>query len=199
MKTLIKTLMKTVMKKHFAVMAMALMSVNTWAAGAAPELTYANALQLYWDGGVSPTDDGLLEIGGWNGIRWASLNLDGKDYSGVEFSFSKGLPANLAFEVYYVGDDAGSGKTQVDPEEGATTVVLPFDKDKTVNTIYIKTRDNAATIALTKGVVSPRATNGVTAVELRAGNGAVYTLGGQRTAKPSKGIYIINGKKTIVR
>lgn len=188
------------MKKSITMIAAAMMAMDAWAAGEVTDLTYDNALQLYWDGGVSPSD-GRLEIGGWNGIRWANLNLEGKDYGEVVFTFGEGLPANLSFEVYYVGDDAGSAKTQVDPDEGATTVTLPFDEAKTVNTVYIKTRDNAATIALVKGVVHPRGTTGVPTVTLTADGkrGAIYTLGGQRLEKPTKGVCIIDGRKVVVK
>lgn len=188
------------MKKFFTLIVMALTAMCGWAADNVTELTYDNALQLYWDGGVSPTEDGHLEIGGWNGVRWANLILDGKDYSGVEFTFSEGLPANLAFEVYYVGDDSGSEKTQVDPEEGATTVTLPFDETKTVNTVYIKTRDNSATIALVKGTVTARTANGITTTTTNAlSTDAVYTLSGQRVSHPTKGVYIIGGRKVVVK
>lgn len=190
------------MRKYLVMIAMTMMAMCGWAADDVTDLTYSNALQLYWDGGVSPTDNGHLEIGGWNGIRWANLNLAGTAYSGVEFTFSEGLPANLAFEVYYVGDDAGSGKTQVDPDAGATTVTLPFDEAKTVNTIYIKTRDNSATIALTKGIISQRGTTDINSAKSNAldNNQTVYTINGQRVAKPvSKGIYIIGGRKLVVR
>lgn len=190
------------MRKYLVMIAMTMMAMCGWAADDVTDLTYSNALQLYWDGGVSPTDNGHLEIGGWNGIRWANLNLAGTAYSGVEFTFSEGLPANLAFEVYYVGDDAGSGKTQVDPDAGATTVTLPFDEAKTVNTVYIKTRDNSATIALTKGVVNSRSATSISFAKHDAASKGqnIYTLNGQRVAKPSaKGIYIIGGQKLVVK
>ena len=123
------------------------------------ELTYDNALQMYWDGGITVPADGRLTINSWNGIRWAKLNLSTQDYDRVTFTFLEGLPANLSFEVYYTGDDEGTNKTQVDPAEGDQTVTLMLDGNKTIATIYIKTRDDAATIHLDKCVVKVRPEN----------------------------------------
>lgn len=123
------------------------------------ELTYANALQMYWDGGIAVPADGRLNLASWNGIRWAKLNLSTQNYDRVTFSFLEGLPANLSFEVYYTDDDEGTNKTQVDPAEGDQTVTLMLDGNKIISTIYIKTRDAAATIHLDKGVVKVRPEN----------------------------------------
>ena len=102
------------------------------------ELTYANALQMYWDGGIAVPADGRLNLASWNGIRWAKLNLSTQNYDRVTFSFLEGLPANLSFEVYYTDDDEGTNKTQVDPAEGDQTVTLMLDGNKIISTIYIK-------------------------------------------------------------
>ena len=167
------------------------------------DLTYANAMQMYWDGGVEPTADGKLTIGAWSGIRWANLNLSSEDYEKVEFTFVDGLPANLAFEIYYEGDDDGTEKTQTDPEEGATTVTMDITEGKTVKTVFIKTRENEATIHLNKGIVKAKSTNtGIsTFVKLPNNNGddTIYTLSGHRVAKATKGLYIVNGKKIVVK
>ena len=37
------------------------------------ELTYANASQMYWDGGIAVPADGRLNLASWNGIPWAKL------------------------------------------------------------------------------------------------------------------------------
>ena len=147
------------MKKFFTLALLALAACcQTWAASDV-ELTYANALQMYWDGGITTPVDGRLTIEAWNGIRWANLNLSTKDYERVTFTFLESLPANLSFEVYYIGDDEGTNKTQVDPAEGDQTVTLMLDGNKTISTVYIKTRDAAATIHLDKGIVKVRQGN----------------------------------------
>ena len=89
------------MKKYFSLATLLLAaSFQGWAAEDV-ELSYSNALQMYWDGGITAPADGRLTIDAWNGIRWANLNLPTKDYPYVSFTFSEGLPANLSFEVYY--------------------------------------------------------------------------------------------------
>ena len=130
-------------------------SFHGWAAEDV-ELSYSNAIQMYWNGGITAPADGRLTIDAWNGIRWANLNLPTKDYACVSFTFSEGLPANLSFEVYYTGDDEGTNKTQTDPAEGDKIVTMLLDTDKTIATIYIKTRDAAATISLDKGIVKAK-------------------------------------------
>lgn len=87
------------------------------------------------------------------------INLSTQNYDRLTFSFLEGLPANLSFEVYYTDDDEGTNKTQVDPTEGDQTVTLMLDGNKIISTIYIKTRDAAATIHLDKGVVKVRPEN----------------------------------------
>ena len=44
-------------------------------------------------------------------------------------------------------------------------------------------------------------TTGITEIEksVNAGNEAVFNLNGQRVAQPKKGLYIVNGKKVIIK
>ena len=42
-------------------------------------------------------------------------------------------------------------------------------------------------------------TSGINAIQIEAENGKVYELNGRHVKKPSKGIYIINGKKVVVK
>ena len=70
---------------------------------------------------------------------------------------------------------------------------------------------NKAFLRTTTNVTSPSApgftldfgtgTTGITEIEksVNAGNEAVFNLNGQRVAQPKKGLYIVNGKKVIIK
>ena len=63
---------------------------------------------------------------------------------------------------------------------------------------YVK--DEVETPELVNGyLIKVEPTTGIQNVKISATNGAIYNLAGQRVEKATKGIYIMNGKKVIVK
>jgi hypothetical protein len=126
--------------------------------------------------------------------------IDGKDY--INYYLSSGA--------------SGVGFYRVTKEEGVTIgtnrCYLPIlNKDAAagtrsvnsdLNQIAIEEADEVIGIQLLRGIGGDD--YGTTSIKnltpaLSEGEGAWYTLQGQRVAKPGKGLYIKNGKKVIVR
>ncbi len=126
--------------------------------------------------------------------------IDGKDY--INYYLSSG--------------DAGVGFYRVAKEEGVTIgtnrCYLPIlNKDAAAGTrsansdldqIAFRESDEVIGIQLLRGIGGDD--DGTTSIKdltpaLSEGEGAWYTLQGQRVAKPGKGIYIKNGKKVVIK
>lgn len=65
------------------------------------------------------------------------------------------------------------------------------------NRAYLQTTTNAARLNISFD--DDDQTTGIARVEETVANDAVYTLSGVRVAKPTKGLYIMNGKKVVVK
>ena len=69
------------------------------------------------------------------------------------------------------------------------------------NRAYLQTTFNA-TAARALTIVFDEESTGIQKIESAAANkenGAYYNLAGQRVAQPTKGLYIVNGKKYVVK
>lgn len=112
--------------------------------------------------------------------------------------------------MYAVGDNNTAAKGKITELAGKTfSVDLP--SRKTGTSFATATVDNVAltgsftfTVTYRSGVkfdlTVEKASTGISTVStVRVGSDAVYTTGGQRVAKPHKGLYISGGKKVIVK
>ncbi len=81
-----------------------------------------------------------------------------------------------------------------------TTVSLKAYAGKTIKLafVYTSTDDNAGTWEI-KNLSVISATSGIDAVEAADAEEAIFDLAGRRVAKAEKGVYIINGKKVLVK
>ncbi len=104
---------------------------------------------------------------------------------------------------------AGTGAA-VSAESGKTKYVLSLDDDDKV--AFMKIGSTAATVAKGKAylqfdeeIAAPALgfgdATGITSLTptLSEGEGDVYNLNGQRVAQPTKGLYIVNGRKVVVK
>ena len=63
--------------------------------------------------------------------------------------------------------------------------------------LHVPTSANARTRSLS--IVISNGTTGISSVEKELGQNMIYNLRGQRVENPTKGLYIINGKKVILK
>ena len=74
--------------------------------------------------------------------------------------------------------------------------------DLAANKAFLRTTTNV-TLSAAPGFTLDfgTGTTGITEIEksVNAGNEAVFNLNGQRVAQPKKGLYIVNGKKVIIK
>jgi len=174
---------------------------------------YANATEeTLWEGDwmvswTLPDGDAHKEWGAWN--EDASLNQD------IVYHFQAGTKINIYLKINEMKDgDAVYHKVQFDNWEWTALPGLEpaeFTEDK-VFTIDVT---EALAAGLTKGfrlhghgfnvvkVTKGDIEGGETAINSVAANtkndNRYYNLAGQVVAQPTKGLYIVNGKKVIVK
>ena len=153
----------------------------------------------------------------------ATVNLN---ESTVELTDVTTVPANTG--VVLMGDEGSytipviaSSETEQGDMKGNATAATTYDADYSRYYLAMNTEDKAqfkklnvgGTIAAGKAYLeidptTARALNVVFAGETTAidaianvkeQNGEVYNLAGQRVAKPAKGLYIVSGKKVIIK
>ena len=73
--------------------------------------------------------------------------------------------------------------------------------DLAANKAFLRTTTNVPSAAPGFTLDFGTGTTGITEIEksVNAGNEAVFNLNGQRVAQPKKGLYIVNGKKVIIK
>ena len=114
------------------------------------------------------------------------------------------LTATLVKEVTYKEDGVTVQSTTYKLKEGDTELVV-INNSKGLNKIdegteitvtgIVNTSNNAYQVKLTKNV----STEGISIVVADNGQDTVYNLNGQRVVKAQKGLYIIGGKKVMVK
>lgn len=167
------------------------------------------------DDGVTPTTfiDGTLtmgtyaEPGNWCGAGWWLATWDGAtqtnvpvDYSAYEtvtIIFAEATAANGGMSIKYnEGDNQWIGF-----EEGATSVSATLDAERKSAVMEITIQGpQGAIYQIAEASVSGTAT-GIVGIDNNAkGKNSIYSLSGQRLAKPTRGgIYIVDGKKVIMK
>lgn len=130
----------------------------------------------------APTDGGVTED--YTTVdKWTNL-LDVTDY--VKTLASTGHVAFLLTKVYEQDNSSQifskEATDQVNSSKGFT-----FKKEDLVPLLTITYQDGSATAVNTLKTVQP------------IQNGAFYDLTGRRVAQPTKGLYIVNGKKVILK
>lgn len=78
--------------------------------------------------------------------------------------------------------------------------VYSYDAQPGAGKAYLRTSKNQAS-ARTRGISIEinDGTTGINAVENEQGENVIYNLRGQRVENPTKGLYIINGKKVLIK
>ena len=167
------------------------------------------------DDGVTPTTfiDGTLtmgtyaEPGNWCGAGWWLATWDGAtqtnvpvDYSAYEtvtIIFAEATATNGGMSIKYnEGDNQWIGF-----EEGATSVSATLDAERKSAVMEITIQGpQGAIYQIAAASVSGTAT-GIVGIDNNAkGKNSIYSLSGQRLAKPTRdGIYIVDGKKVIMK
>jgi len=167
------------------------------------------------DDGVTPTTfiDGMLtmgtyaEPGNWCGAGWWLATWDGAtqtnvpvDYSAYEtvtIIFAEATAANGGMSIKYnEGDNQWIGF-----EEGATSVSATLDAERKSAVMEITIQGPQGAIYQIAAASVRGTATGIVGIDNNAkGKNSIYSLSGQRLAKPTRGgIYIVDGKKVIMK
>ena len=150
---------------------------------------------------------------GWNLIPGISTDI----YSGLKFTLTQAPAKGGSILIKYKGwsgaEGADNSAFEQTIEVSGTSVETAFDKSGIVTNILFKgdgwhsnEGEDVDLGPLTYGIgdcvltvnTSSTGINNVKTTTPAAGN-AIYTLSGQRVNRATKGIYIINGKKIVIK
>ena len=129
-----------------------------------------------------------------------SYTLTSKETTSVDVS-SNMLKANIA--DYTLPADDGTNYNYI-LVAGASSAVFKHSSGSGTlagNKAFLRTTTNVPSAAPGFTLDFGTGTTGITEIEksVNAGNEAVFNLNGQRVAQPKKGLYIVNGKKVIIK
>jgi len=127
--------------------------------------------------------------------------LTSKETTSVDVS-SNMLKANIA--DYALPANDGTNYNYILVANGASAVFAHTSGtgDLAANKAFLRTTTNVTSSAAPGFTLNiGTGTTGITEIEksVNAGNEAVFNLNGQRVAQPKKGLYIVNGKKVIIK
>ena len=141
--------------------------------------------------GAVPANTGLLlkgDAGTYNipVAATSTFDVSGNKLEGV--TADTPISANAGYVLMATGTNGlGFYKNENEFTVGANTAYLPAGFDGSGARLYFNLEDPATGINSVKGE------------ELMVNGSEIYNLQGQRVAQPAKGLYIINGKKVMVK
>lgn len=142
---------------------------------------------------VLPTVTGESTFSGpVNGIIEATAEAKSAKYEGAQFAGTfEGLPAEIASQVYVVGAVGKIGKTTkaLKPGRCYFTRENPDNFARSFDGTTIEFIDEDGTTTINEHELN----------ESHELSGAVYDLQGRRVENPTKGLYIVNGKKVVIK
>lgn len=139
-----------------------------------------------------------LEIRGIGGVQKADPLLS-FDVTEVQYNMGDEFKAPVLTNPYGVAVTYSSGDTAIADVDPNTGVVTFYNEGVvTITASSIETADfKAGEASYTVTVTVPTGIDGISADDLK--NGKVFDLQGRRVYNPGKGIYIVNGKKVVIR
>ena len=142
--------------------------------------------------GTVPANTGLLLKGSEGSSVDVTIPIVGSSTTDVSANKLVGKTESYSLEAnggYVLMDDATNGlgfyKNNNAFTVGANTAYLPVGFDSTGAPAFFSLEGNTTAIETVKAQ--------------KVENGEYYNLAGQRVAQPTKGLYIVNGKKVIVK
>ena len=159
---------------------------------------------LEWGVGITVPASMLKEVGKQVEVE-LSYKLDFTDYDDIQFMYNKGgwqkIPSGLSMDGQaFDGADFGPSGAYGISSGDSKTSVLTFDESAfelvASNDLIIQGHG----VIMTKVVVQSPGTSGISnAIIDKNSDNAIFNLSGQRVANPTKGIYIQNGKKIVIK
>lgn len=142
---------------------------------------------------VLPTVSGESTLyGPVNGTIEATAEAKSAKYEGAQFAGTfEGLPAEKVSQVYVVGAVGKIGKTKkaLKPGRCYFTRENPDNFARSFDGTTIEFIDEDGTTTINEHELN----------ESHELSGAVYDLQGRRVENPTKGLYIVNGKKVVIK
>ena len=127
-----------------------------------------------------------------NGTIEATAEANSAKYEGAQFAGTfEGLPAEKVSQVYVVGAVGKIGKTTkaLKPGRCYFTREDPDNFARSFDGTTIEFIDEDGTTTINEHELN----------ESHELNGAIYDLQGRRVENPTKGLYIVNGKKVVIK
>ena len=141
---------------------------------------------------VLPTVTGETLYGPVNGTIEATAEAKSAKYEGAQFAGTfEGLPAEKVSQVFVVGAVGKIGKTTkaLKPGRCYFTREDPDNLARSFDGTTIEFIDEDGTTTINEHELN----------ESHELSGAVYDLQGRRVENPTKGLYIVNGKKVVIK
>lgn len=101
----------------------------------------------------------------------------------------------------FVGEDAVSTETEGAHETKSYEIASDYQAAGTIYTLKVTSAHNTqiTQIIVYKGEESGTISTGINNVEQTIGDAAIYNLNGVRVNKVQKGVYVVNGKKVVIK
>lgn len=140
--------------------------------------------------GVIPANTGVIVAGDAGSYTFSETTLSGLATSALGYSAGEGVDVSTSSDNYYVLSKQGSvaAFTKV---TNSNYQVIPANK------AYVRVSVSSARV-LDIDINSNDAT-GINTIENIAKSDVYYNLKGQLIANPSNGLYVVNGKKVIIK
>lgn len=133
---------------------------------------------------------------GWDNIWYGGLDASDYDFIGVELAEA----ATVNFQVIVQYSDNTQTNLWVSAGSTSATADLDATQKSSISQIAFQTSE-AGTVQLKSLYWGKKETTGISTIKVNptAANNVYYNLSGQKVSKPSKGLYICNGKKVIIK
>ena len=131
----------------------------------------------------------------------ASADTEHNDLIGVTGADVTGLKCDASYNYYILTNRIQNGDSGADADFGFYKVNSTSGNNVRVGSAYLRTATGGAYAPEFFPLFTDSETTGINAVkgsELMV-NGSVYNLNGQRVAQPTKGLYIVNGRKVVIK
>jgi len=131
----------------------------------------------------------------------ASADTEHNDLIGVTGADVTGLKCDASYNYYILTNRIQNGDSGAGADLGFYKVNSTSGNNVRVGSAYLRTATGGAYAPEFFPLFTDSETTGINAVkgsELMV-NGSVYNLNGQRVAQPTKGLYIVNGRKVVIK
>lgn len=136
------------------------------------------------------------------GKQGACLTLPAFSFPVIKIDvFGNEKASQYVTQNIFVGEDAVSTETEGAHKTNTYEIASDYQEAGNIYTLKVTSGHNTqvAQIIVYKGEESGTISTGINNVEQTIGDAAIYNLNGVRVNKVQKGVYVVNGKKVVIK